>query len=83
MTLQKKKGNIIFKTKSTLLIFYVQKKNEKEVNIQMGNLYNKVRKSSRAVTELPETWAIRYVTYKALIKLHKPPNVQLSYKRAG
>ena len=44
-------------------------KNEKEVNIQMGNLYNKARKSSRAAADLSEAWVMRYVPYKATNKI--------------
>ena len=45
------------------------KKDEKEVNIQMGNLYNKDRKSSKVAADLPEAWVMRYVPYKATHKI--------------
>ena len=44
-------------------------KNEKEVNIQMDNLYNKGRKLSRAAADLPEARAMRYAPYEATNKI--------------
>ena len=44
-------------------------KDEKDMNIQIGNLYNKDRKSSRAVVDLPEARAMHYVPYKATHKI--------------
>ena len=40
-------------------------KDEQDVNIQMGSLYNKDKKSSKAVANLPEARAMRYVSYNA------------------
>ena len=40
-------------------------KNEKEANIQLGNVYKKIRKASRAAGELPEVRAMWYVPYKS------------------
>ena len=45
------------------------KKDEKEVNIQIGNLYNKVKKSSRAAANLLEAQVMRYVPYEATHKI--------------
>ena len=43
-------------------------KDEKEVDIQMSNLYNKDKKSSRAAADLLEARVMRYVPYKATHK---------------
>ena len=56
-------------------------KNEKDINIQMGNMYNKVRKASRVAGEFPEARAMRYVPYKATNIITQPPNVEPSYKK--
>ena len=60
-----------------------KKKNKKEVNIQMDNLYNKVRKSSRAVADLPEARAMRYVPYEITHKIAQSPkrSIQLQKSR--
>ena len=44
-------------------------KDEQDVNIQMGNLYNKDRKSSKAAANLPEARAMRYVPYNTTHKI--------------
>ena len=44
-------------------------KDEQDVNIQMGNLYNKERKSLKAAANLPEARAMRYVPYNATHKI--------------
>ena len=44
-------------------------KDEKEINNQMRNLYNKDRKSFKAAADLPEPRAMRYVPYKATHKI--------------
>ena len=53
-------------------IFACAEKDKEEVNIQMGNLYNKNRKSSKAAANLPEARAMRYAqTSKCMVKLKK------------
>ena len=54
------------------------KKDEKEVDIQMGNLYNKVRKSFRAAADLPEERAMRYVPYEGTHKIAQTPKCRVS-----
>ena len=82
MTLQKKKGNIILKTKSRLLIFYVWKKTRKKSTFKWiicttkeGNCLEQrltSRKRGRCVMH----------PMKPLIKLHKPPKRAANSQRS-
>ena len=70
------------RTKSVLLIFPAQK-NENNVNIQMGGMYNKIRIASRAAADLPEVRPLHCVPIKATHKISQTTNLMLSYKKAG
>ena len=48
---------------------YCAEKDEQEVNIQMSNLYNKNRISSKAAANLQEARAMGYVPYKSTYKI--------------
>ena len=48
-------------------------KNEKDVNIQMGNTHCKDRKKSQADGELPEGRTMKYVPYKSTNVITQTP----------